>query len=634
MPTILQTVEGTVTGLWGSALIRGTDGKMRPLKVGDLVHRGDVILTTQNGIVQLTPEHGPETAKAPVPPGDDVDRVIADLNSPQPTDATAATLGGDGAGDLTPGLRVDRIVESTSPAALSSPVGETSASTSFTTTRTSIASASNGTTTSGFGDNETSIHAVEEGPPVNLGITLPGGASGTAVVSVTEVPAIGEIHLANGTVLTAGSALTAADLAGLTYTPPADYDGTSSVGHFGYTLNDNGNTGTGGTAIDLAAVNDAPVASAATVSGLEDAVLPVSLSGTDVDGTIVAVTVQSLPEQGTLFLSDGVTPVVAGQTLTAAQAAALVFVPNANFNGGDTILFTVTDDSGAVSAPATLGIVVTPVNDAPIALPDTATGLEDHVITGNVLSNDRDVEGDALTLTQFSIGTATFAAESTAILAGVGTLTMHGDGSYVFTPVADYNGSVPTVGYVVSDGVATSTSTLDMSLTPVVDLTTVTLGSSASTVTEGGSIVYTVTLDHPVRGSPFVVTLSNGHTITIPVGASSADSGPVAVRPDDGYVQGNETVSVGISGTTGGTFEALDTSEHRIDHRHRQRRRDRRHPDRLGRQRHRRRLHRLHGQREQRGHRRTAGRHALERPHHHDPGRRQQRRQRTRGGSS
>ena len=64
MPTIAQTVQGRVTALWGSALIRGADGKMHALKVGDLVHRGDVILTTQDGIVQLAPEQAPEVAKA------------------------------------------------------------------------------------------------------------------------------------------------------------------------------------------------------------------------------------------------------------------------------------------------------------------------------------------------------------------------------------------------------------------------------------------------------------------------------------------------------------------------------------------------------------------------------------------
>ena len=52
MPTMIQTTSGKVTGLWGRAMIKGADGKMRPLNIGDYVVKGDVILTTQDGIVR------------------------------------------------------------------------------------------------------------------------------------------------------------------------------------------------------------------------------------------------------------------------------------------------------------------------------------------------------------------------------------------------------------------------------------------------------------------------------------------------------------------------------------------------------------------------------------------------------
>ena len=53
MPTLIQTLQGTVSAVWGSALIRGADGKLRPLKVGDTVHQGHVILTSADGIVEV-----------------------------------------------------------------------------------------------------------------------------------------------------------------------------------------------------------------------------------------------------------------------------------------------------------------------------------------------------------------------------------------------------------------------------------------------------------------------------------------------------------------------------------------------------------------------------------------------------
>ena len=66
MPTIIQTVNGKVTGLWGSAVRRTPTGKLMALKMGDDVHKGDVILTTQDGIVMLTPDpEAPRAAAAP-----------------------------------------------------------------------------------------------------------------------------------------------------------------------------------------------------------------------------------------------------------------------------------------------------------------------------------------------------------------------------------------------------------------------------------------------------------------------------------------------------------------------------------------------------------------------------------------
>ncbi|MDZ4141959.1 MAG: VCBS domain-containing protein, partial [Methylotenera sp.] len=60
-----------------------------------------------------------------------------------------------------------------------------------------------------------------------------------------------------------------------------------------------------------------------------------------------------------------------------------------------------------------------------------------------------------------------------------------------------------------------------------------------------------------VTGTPLVVTLSNGQTITIPVGQTTANSAAFAVRGDDAYVQANQNLSVSISGTAGGNFEAV-----------------------------------------------------------------------------
>src|SRR5205823_5722543 len=102
----------------------------------------------------------------------------------------------------------------------------------------------------------------------------------------------------------------------------------------------------------------------------------------------------------------------------------------------------------------------------------------------------------------------------------------------------------------------TDRSTASTGISDDTDATTVTL-SAAANVTEGGSITYTASVTAPVTGTPLVVTLSNGQTITIPVGSSTADSAAFAVRPDDIHLQGNQTLTVTIAGASGGNYEAL-----------------------------------------------------------------------------
>ncbi|WP_429182403.1 retention module-containing protein, partial [Aeromonas salmonicida] len=102
-----------------------------------------------------------------------------------------------------------------------------------------------------------------------------------------------------------------------------------------------------------------------------------------------------------------------------------------------------------------------------------------------------------------------------------------------------------------------TSSTVTTDVVDTVDTTTVTLSSASNgqNVTEGGSIVYTASVNNPVTGSPLSVTLSNGVVITIPVGSSSANSEPVPVRGDDIYQQGEESLSVTIDKTSGGNYE-------------------------------------------------------------------------------
>ena len=83
------------------------------------------------------------------------------------------------------------------------------------------------------------------------------------------------------------------------------------------------------------------------------------------------------------------------------------------------------------------------MNDAPVAVNDAATTDEDTAVSGNVLGNDTDVDAGT-TLT------ATLGASPAH-----GTVTLAADGSFTYTPNADFNGT-DSFTYTASDGAAAS----------------------------------------------------------------------------------------------------------------------------------------------------------------------------------
>ncbi|WIO75538.1 type I secretion C-terminal target domain-containing protein [Porticoccaceae bacterium LTM1] len=101
-----------------------------------------------------------------------------------------------------------------------------------------------------------------------------------------------------------------------------------------------------------------------------------------------------------------------------------------------------------------------------------------------------------------------------------------------------------------------TTSTATITINDTVDTTTVTLDDV--TVNEDQTITYTASVDNAPQGA-FSVTLDNGVVINFADGALTGSSAPQAAQGDDVYQDG-ESFSVGIASTSGGNYEALDTS--------------------------------------------------------------------------
>ncbi|UPT66743.1 MAG: Ig-like domain-containing protein [Sphingobacteriales bacterium JAD_PAG50586_3] len=171
----------------------------------------------------------------------------------------------------------------------------------------------------------------------------------------------------------------------ITYTPNANFNGVDSLI---YQICDTGLPVLCDTAyviINVTPINDPPVANLDTVSTNEDTpvVISVPSNDTDVDGNLdpTSVTVVDQPNNGTVIID----PVTGDITYT----------PNPNFNGVDTLIYSICDTGLPVLCDTALVIInVNPVNDPPIANQDNATTPEDTNVDINVPGNDTDVDGN------------------------------------------------------------------------------------------------------------------------------------------------------------------------------------------------------------------------------------------------
>ena len=82
-------------------------------------------------------------------------------------------------------------------------------------------------------------------------------------------------------------------------------------------------------------------------------------------------------------------------TVTINAGGTVTYSPAANYNGPDSFSYTVSDGHGG-TATAAVSVTVTNVNNAPVAVNDSASTLEDEAVTIAVLANDTDADGGTL----------------------------------------------------------------------------------------------------------------------------------------------------------------------------------------------------------------------------------------------
>ena len=302
----------------------------------------------------------------------------------------------------------------------------------------------------------------------------------------------------------------------INYTPNADFNGSDTIT---YTISDgNGGTATATVIVTVGPGNDPPVAVNDAASTNEDTpvTIPVLANDSDLDGNPLTVTAATSPNGSVVINSDG--------TIT--------FTPNANFNGVAVINYTISDGQGGF-ASATVDVIVRPVNDVPVAVNDTATTPEDTPVTVNVLGNDRDVDGNPLTVT-------TAASPN-------GSVTINPDGTITFTPTANFNGTT-TVTYTISDGNGgTATATVTLTVASVNDVPIA--NPSTATTNEDTPVILTpLANDSDADGNPLLVTAASAQNGTVTILAD----GTVRYVPNANF-NGSDIVTYTISDGRGGT---------------------------------------------------------------------------------
>ena len=357
--------------------------------------------------------------------------------------------------------------------------------------------------------------------------------------------------------------------------------------------------------VTITGANDTPVAVSDTGTAGEAGGVSNATAGSNATGNVLSndTDVDAGETKTVSAVSFGVNSVTVGSALVGsfgsltlnANGSFTYVVDNANApvqalrtSGNtltDTFTYSVSDTAGASSSTA-LVITITGANDAPVAVPDTGTAVEAGGVsngtagsnaTGNVLSNDTDVDsGDTKTVSAVAFG-ASSGAVGSALTGSFGNVTLNANGSFTYV-VDNSNASVQalrtsgntltdTFTYSVSDTAgANSSTTLVITITGANDAP-VAVSDSATAVEAGGVLngtagsnatgnVLSNDTDVDAGDTKTVSTVSFGASSGTVGSARTGSFGSVTLNANGSftYVVDNSNASVQALRTSGNTL--------------------------------------------------------------------------------
>jgi hypothetical protein len=314
------------------------------------------------------------------------------------------------------------------------------------------------------------------------------------------------------------------------YTPQANYNGPDQ---FVYTVSDGLLTATAPVSIDVRFGNIPPVANNDVYSIDEDASLSVPVAAgllkndTDADHDVLTVVLATLPQHGLLTLN---------------ALGGFSYTPSPNYAGPDVFTYKAFD-SQATSEAASVTINVLPVNDPPLTQDDAFTAVLNVPLTvaaaRGVLANDRDIELE---------DTAPLRAQLLSQPAN-GTLVLNGDGSFAYTPNADFLG-IDSFTYAAVDHFNAVGNTATVAITVALRAIDEGVNGGGTVSTAGG-----VTPTEPLASA---VTLPSAGTVRIVEGVIAGS------EPPAGFTFMNRQVNITILNPDGTEMIASAASPIRI----------------------------------------------------------------------
>ena len=225
---------------------------------------------------------------------------------------------------------------------------------------------------------------------------------------------------------------------------------------------------------------------------------------------------------------------VSNGTLTLNTDGSFTYAPDENFNGSDSFTYKANDGKDN-SNVATVAITINPVNDAPVAVDEDGTL---NMTAPGVLDNDTDVEGNPLTAVSDSDPSN-------------GTLALNADGSFTYTPNADFNGE-DSFTYAANDGkLGSSPVTVTITVNPVNDAP-VANDDNATTDEDTAAMIPLLVNDTDVDEDVLTVsTITQGSNGTV---VNNGD-GTVTYTPIPNY-NGDESFTYTVSDGNGETDTA------------------------------------------------------------------------------